>query len=336
MKLSPEALAIRRELKKADISPYDEEIDKVRNLLTLENCRPSTLCNYISYLKLFAAWLVLLAGAPAFSLITVDTVRKYLDFLKTGQELAPNTINGYLAAIRKLFSFLRDEELSKRAVPDLVVDEHMPRVPSVKQVLAMLKACICIREQLFIGLLISTGVRLNELVGLRFADIRKEDRVIYISADAKGRSDGYVPLSDRVMSLLTDYCREYNASHPKNRLKPEDYIFFKVDRHGNADPTRHESDARMRDVFIGIQTRAGLETEHFRPHAMRHFFAFQLYLQSHDLFLVKHLLRHRTLAATLKYLVMASSIDVQSKYTNPGDIAFGQLDSDMEVEHGDS
>ena len=328
MKLNSGALQIRQQLKKADISPYVADIETMKHRLELENCRKSTLVSYLSYLKLFAAWLVLFGGNLLFSEVTVDTVRTYLEFLKNDQELAPNTINGYLAAIRKMFHLLRDEELSKRAVPDLVVDEHMPKVPSVKQVVAMLKACATIREKLFLMILLTTGIRLVELVRLQFSDIRKEMSVIYISAEAKGRADGFVPLSNNVLELLTEYCREYNAAHPGHRLNADDFIFFNKNRSG------HASTATMREIFIEIQKRAGLEEEHFRPHSMRHFFALQLYIQSKDLFLVKQLLRHRTLAATLKYLVMATSMDLRGKYANPGDIAFEKLQDPGENKEG--
>ena len=130
-----------------------------------------------------------------------------------------------------------------------------------------------------------------------------------------------MPLSENVVTLMTKYCREYNSSHPGNMLKPDDYIFFNEERNG------HMSDYQMRRTFVNIQKRAGLEAERYRPHAMRHYFALQIYMQSHDLFLVRNLLRHRTLAATLKYLVMATSIDLQKQYKNPGDVVFSALNA---------
>ena len=72
---------------------------------------------------------------------------------------------------------------------------------------------------------------------------------------------------------------------------------------------------------MDVQKRAGLAEEHFTCHSLRHFFALQYYLQSHDILLIKRLLGHKSLAATEVYLVLAASIEVQNKYTNPGDIA---------------
>ena len=324
MSYSPEASALRKQLVHTDITDYSMDLDSFERSLTLENLRLSTRKNYLSYLRIFSAWLVLFCKAVPYAQVTVEHVKSFIEFLKDRMLLAPNTVNGYLAAIRKMFHYLRDEELSKRAIPDLIVDEHLPRVPGREQVVRMVRASRDIREQLLIALLITTGIRLSELISLKFSDIRTDMSVIYISADAKGRADGYVPLSQYVVRLLTRLCREYNAAHPGALLRPDDYIFFRPERNN------HESAYQIRKTFIDIQKRAGLEEEHIRPHAMRHYFALQVYLQTKDLFLVKSLLRHRTLAATLKYLVMASSMDAQKKYTNPGDLAFDEADPEQD------
>ena len=324
MSYSPESSALRKQLVHAGITEYSAGMAAFERSLKLENLRKSTLKSYLSYLRIFTAWLVLFCGAVPYDQVSLDNVKTFVEFLRDKLLLAPNTVNGYLAAIRKMFQYLRDEELSKRVIPDLAVDQHLPKVPTREQVVRMLKACKDVRERLMIGLLISTGMRLNELSSLRFSDIRTEMSVIYISADAKGRADGYVPLSKYIVRLLTQLCREYNTTHPGERLRPDDYIFFRPERE------RPESNYQIRKKFIEIQKRAGLEEAHIRPHAMRHYFALQIYLQSGDLLLVKTLLRHRTLAATLKYLVLASSMDARKKYTNPGDLAFDEIDLEQD------
>ena len=82
--------------------------------------------------------------------------------------------------------------------------------------------------------------------------------------------------------------------------------------------------SQLRRIFMDVQRSAGLSDEHFTCHSMRHYFALQYYLQSHDILLIKRLLGHKSLAATEVYLVLAASIEVQDKYTNPVDIARGR------------
>ena len=285
---------IRKELRKANLQCYEEDIGRVETAISAENLRPATLSNYASYLKILAAWLVLYADGITFRDVDVDRARQFVEFLKTQLKLAPNTVNGYLAAVRKMFAVIQEKEVTKRILPDMAVDTRLPCVPSVEQVGRMIDACRTRRELLFIAILISTGMRFCELLYLKFRDILRDKKAIYISA-SKGRADGYAPLTNRVLKLLTEYCQEYNKEHPKNPVTPDDYIFHGYDRNGP------EKAYRMRRIYFDIKQRAGLEKEAFNIHSLRHFFAMNLYLQSHDPILVKRALRHRTFAATEKY-----------------------------------
>ena len=316
MNNSIEAKKQHRQIIKADISNYFKDIYKVRDAMELENLREKSCTNYTSYLNKFSGWLVVFQGGLSFSALTPDTIREFIRFLKDTLELAPNTINGYLAAIRKMYGIVRQEELSKRVIPDLVVDTGLPKVPTVAEVGAMLKACKDDKDTLIVLLVSSTGMRCKEMQHLRFCDIRKDTKQIYI-ADSKGRSDGYVPLTNHVIEVLTRYCRAFNASHPDNMFTPTDYIFPSA-----KDRSQCESIYSLRKRLIQIQERSGLAAKGYRFHSLRHYYALNLYLQSHDLYLVKKLLRHRTLNATMKYIVLAASREVQDQYDNPGDLAY--------------
>ena len=308
---------VRAALRKADIQACGEAIGRVQFAISAENLRPATLANYGSYLKIFAAWLELYCNGLSFQQVDIDTARRFTIFLKDQLHLSPNTINGYLAAVRKMFAVIQEKEVSKKILPDLAVDTRLPNVPSVEQVGKMLDACQSLRELLFIAMLISTGMRFCELHNLQFCDILRDRKVIYIRA-SKGRTDGYVPLTDRVLRILTDYCQEYNKSHPQKPLAADDYVFFTHDRLGP------EKDYRLRRMFYQIKQRAELSDQPFNIHSLRHYFAMNLYIQSHDPILVKRSLRHRTYAATEKYVLLVVSLEAQMKYRNPGDMAFGK------------
>ena len=312
--------ALRKELVAADISPYLADIERIEDGLRAENLSKSTVRNYSSDLKIFAGWLVVHKQAVHFEEVDIDTARQFTLFLKDSMGMSPNTINGYLASLRKMFAMVQEKEVSKRILPDMVVDTQIPRVPSVAQVSKMLKACANERERLMLAILIATGLRFCELLRLRFCDILRDRRLIYI-AQSKGRADGYARLTEKVVLLLTEYCQAYNQSHPENPLKSEDYIFFSEDR------TAPEKPYKLRKIYRDIQIRANLGEEPYGFHALRHFFALNLYLQSHDLLLVKHQLRHKTLAATEKYLLLATTMEAADQYKNPGDMAFEAMDN---------
>ena len=306
---------LRKTLRSADIQAYMQHINRILTALSAENLRPSTCANYQSFLKVFASWLVLYANGVSFGEVQLDTVRLFTEFLKNELKLAPNTVNGYLAAIRKMYAVIQQKEVSKRLLPDLAVDTRLPQVPGIEQVGQLLDACSTTRELLFITMLISTGMRLCELLNLRFRDILRSRKVIYISS-SKGRSDGYVPLTDRVLNLLTVYCQAYHTAHPERPLSSEDYVFF------YPIPDRPEQASHIRRMYYEIKQNAGLGAEKFNIHSLRHFFALNLYLQSHDPLLVKQALHHKTYGATEKYVLLALTVEIQAKYANPGDMAF--------------
>ena len=313
----PTPNALRKKLRAADIQPFVYDINLISTALSAENLRPSTRDNYESYLKIFASWLVLYTKGNTFRDVEPDTVRLFVEFMKNQLLLLPNTINGYLAAIRKMYAVVQQREVSKRILPDLVVDTHLPYVPSIEQVGRMLDACRTHRELLFVAMMISTGMRLCELLNLHFRDILRDRKVIYIST-SKGRTDGYVPLTDRVLEVLTLYCRSYNSAHPDKPLSPDHYVFF------SSGPETPENPGRIRRMYYELKKSAGLAEEPFNVHSTRHYFALNLYLQSHDPLLVKNALRQKTYAATEKYVRLAVTIEAQARYTNPGDIAFGK------------
>ncbi len=308
----------RKRLKSTALDLYLQDINEFEKGLRSENLSPSTAKTYAGYLKLFCSWCILYRDSILFSDITLENIRDYISYLQNNLELRPNTINCYLASIRKMFQYVRKETLTKYVLPDLVVDIYMPKVPSVEQTGRMLSACHDSLSLILYVLLISTGLRFSEAVSLQFKHIHTAHRQIHVS-NTKGHMDRMVPLIPEVIQLLTERCREYNGSHPNQKLTPEDYIFF------SPETRKCMTKDQLRRVFMNIQKNAGLAEEHFTCHSMRHYFALQYYLQSHDILLIKRLLGHKSLAATEVYLVLAASIEVQDKYINPVDVARGHV-----------
>ncbi len=319
----------RTMMRSADISAFFQDIEYTDHAIKAENMRGNTSKAYRSDLIVFASWLAIQCPEQTFRSVTVDDIRNYIAFLQDHRGLRPNTINSYIAAIRKMFHVLRNEELSKRELPDLIVDVYIPKVPSVEQVAMMIHASKTIGTlaYLLIMLLIATGVRFSEALRMRFSDIRKDTMQIYVSAQSKGRNDRMVPMPPDLLNVLTQYCREYNAAHHGTPLTQDDYIFFNEDRTGPMKPYK------LRNEFSKIQQVSGLARKGFTPHSCRHYMALQYYLQSHDILLIKHLLGHKSLAATEVYLVLAASIEAQTKYISPLVMALNQAETRKE---GDS
>ena len=94
-----------------------------------------------------------------------------------------------------------------------------PRVLTAVQVQTILDACEHLRDRLLFALLLDTGIRIGEALGLRHDDIAIADRQVTVvprqndnGARAKAGRSRVIPASPELMRLYADYLnREYGA-----------------------------------------------------------------------------------------------------------------------------
>jgi integrase/recombinase XerD len=102
----------------------------------------------------------------------------------------------------------------------------------------------------------------------------------------KGRKDRYTLLSERLLSELRSYWRQY---------RPEKWLFDGQVR-GNHLPRQTAARA-----YYGMKERAGIVRGH-GIHTLRHSFATHLLEAGVDLRTIQILLGHKSFSTTLKYL----------------------------------
>jgi site-specific recombinase XerD len=303
----------RKKLRNADITCYSTVIQTFSERLQYRNFKDRTFYNYVSCLKIFFAWCVVFLASKSADLLDYDDYRLFLGFLDM-EKLEPRTINVYIATLKQFRYHIQQKSWSKYEISFRKYDRTLPCVPSVEQASAILAACNTMLETALVKLLLSTGVRISEACALRFGDIRRDKKQIYIRP-SKGRSDRYVPLDDSMLLAMESYCRERYALCRKSGLPLPDknspvFCFNNGIKPANA--------YFLRRIFKDVVKRAGLSSFHFTPHSCRHYFALQIYLQKHNLMLVKELLGHRTLNATEVYLRLAApTVFLDEGYTNP-------------------
>lgn len=79
----------------------------------------------------------------------------------------------------------------------------------IKQLSSMLKACdvrtfVGLRDYTIIMLLLETGIRANEMIGIAVTDIIWHDKVIRIR-NAKGQNERFVPIQKKMIDQLKKY-----------------------------------------------------------------------------------------------------------------------------------
>jgi len=164
--------------------------------------------------------------------------------------------------------------------------ESLPRYLSEEEIFRLESACYrssqVRRNRLLVALGLELGLRLSEILGLRFADLEGN----WILVRRKGGKEQRLPLSPSLLSHLTAWKRESGGGL-------SDYVF----PGRGAGPL---SPRAAQKIFENLGKAARIENLH--PHCLRHSFASRLAARGASLVALKELLGHRSIATTERYL----------------------------------
>ena len=137
----------------------------------------------------------------------------------------------------------------------------------------------------------STGMRLNEIVNLRWKNVNLTTRIITVGDEeftTKGRNQRYIPISDEALTSILSQRERTKAIPIGNR-----YVFAKP----NGEPFTGDYYSK---IFKQACTDAGIDRSiHF--HSLRHSFASNLVQKGVSLYTIKELLGHSTITTTEIY-----------------------------------
>jgi site-specific recombinase XerD len=235
---------------------------------------------------------------------------------------APTTINRRLAAISGLFAFrqLRDPQapnpvprgkearvaargeragvLGHLAKPKprsrLRVREprRLPRGLDREETAALLGSFRSRRDQAIAGLMLFSGLRSAEVLGLRVADV--DIGAGWVRVIGKGDKERRVPIDREVGGIIQTYLL---AERPETDTA-ELFVVAKGPNRG-----RPLSPAGLRTVFRYHRAKAGVPAGH--PHALRHSFGTALAEAGVDLAVIQALLGHDHIDSSAAYIHLA-------------------------------
>ena len=213
--------------------------------------------------------------------------------------LSPASTARLVAAVRGLYRFLR---VSGRLQENPADDLHAPRafltLPkslSTEEVDALIAAPDVstprgVRDRALIEVLYATGLRVSELVGLRFADVRLTEG--YVQCLGKGNKQRIVPLGEEAAVWVRRYVDAARPTLAKGRQTP--WLFL------NARNGRPLSRLGFWKVLKGYAHQAGVRSN-VSPHVLRHSFATHLLDRGADLRAIQVMLGHADLSTTQIY-----------------------------------
>ncbi|MFC4765527.1 tyrosine recombinase XerC [Dyella koreensis] len=263
-------------------------------------------------------WLARLAGERKASSHTVDAYRRDLDKLLRWMEvqqvsgfaaldahrmrafvaaehragLSPKSLQRLLSSCRSLFRQLQREGMLEHdpvaGVRGPKVHRKLPQVLDVDEATALVEAdsggALTLRDRAMLELFYSSGLRLSELVGLRWLDLdlsAGEVRVL-----GKGSKTRIVPVGKHAVNAL-------RALGDVEGRAPESPVFR---GRGGAPISPRTVQARLKTLALsqGFAKRV-------HPHLLRHTFASHMLESSGDLRAVQELLGHADIATTQIY-----------------------------------
>lgn len=203
-----------------------------------------------------------------------------------------------LCGVRSFFKYLVISGILKDDPSELLeaptVGEHLPEVLSTEEIDRM-EAAIDLskwegqRNRAIIEVLFSCGLRVSELVNLKFNDIFEREKFLRIIG--KGDKERLVPISDSALHEIQLWLYDRNLM----KIKPgeQDYVF--LNRRG-----AHLTRTMILIMIKRTAEEAGI-TKTVSPHTLRHSFATELLKGGADLRAIQEMLGHENIKTTQIY-----------------------------------
>jgi len=158
------------------------------------------------------------------------------------------------------------------------------------------------RNKLMIKLGLSTGMRISELINLKFEDISPQEGVFKIHVK-HGKGD-----KDRMLFISPDMYLSLKELHNKHNLPGEGIVF----------PTNKGDkikDAYLRNMIKRKGISAGVPRLHF--HLLRHTYLTRTYTKTKDIRIVQEIAGHTSINTTMIY-THTSGEDIRIAMTEIG------------------
>lgn len=265
-----------------------EIIKTFNNYILTKNYSKNTRISYINDLYYFYIFV-----HKDLIKVKEDDIRDYLEYLNLNKE-KPSSVRRKISTLKTFYKFLylnnyidkKDYPLVKIVYPKQ--EKRLPKFVYYNDLLEILNESLKdsdgIRDRLIIEMLYATGVRVSELVNIKYNDIDFNNRRIRVCG--KGNKERIVYYGEYAEEIL----KKYIDTHKKNN---ENYLFTNS-KGGNL------TDRGVRYIIDKIMNKLSIKV-HVTPHVIRHTFATDMLNNGCDIRIVQELLGHSSLKTTEIY-----------------------------------
>lgn len=278
---------------------------------TVKGCTPRTIRSYKTGIQMILDHI-----GKTVDDITSDDIRYYLAVRQRRDHIGKRTADTELRYLRTFYQYLVAEELVAKN-PTARVD-RIKYERSVKPALTDVEvekiriAAEGVREKLVVEMLLSTGCRVSELVGIQVNDIDKNKALVH----GKGNKDRIVYLNAKTMVQLELYMQERKDCNPylfaggkqrgvaertrgKKRRDAKEWWMYPE----NVTPDTHIDAGTIEQMMRKIAKRAGVEKAN--PHKFRRTCATMALRRGMPIEQVSKMLGHEQITTTQIYLSLS-------------------------------
>jgi integrase/recombinase XerC len=207
--------------------------------------------------------------------------------------LSPVSVAGYVRGVKAFGNWCADEELAEVRPLRMLRRPKVPHKliePLSDDALRRLLERASVRDRAILLVLLDTGLRVSELAGLRFCDLRPDGSLKVLG---KGARERIVPVGSVARQALLRYLRQRGAGEP---VEP-------ILRSRRGGPLGWRG---VQQVFNRLKARAGIPGR-CSPHLLRHTFARSNLVNGGDAFSLQRILGHATLDMVKRYVALTDT-----------------------------
>ena len=207
----------------------------------------------------------------------------------------PATINRDLSRLRHMLNIAVEwellEESPMQGMKFLRENNARTRYLSVGECHRLIDSCMAPHIRAIVTVALHTGMRLGEILNLRWQDLDFSSGFILVR-DSKNGQARQVPMDSMISTVLRSW----------PRLSDQDIVFTSVMTGGRI--------VDIRAGFLNSCKRAGITGLHF--HDLRHTFASQFVMAGGDIYILKEILGHKSITNSQRYAHLSPTYKIKA------------------------
>ena len=272
-----------------------------------------TIESYRRDLQTFSAFVE--KRKKSYNEVKPKVIRDYLSNEIKQKELSRRTLQRRLSALRGFYDYLqRNEVIETNPFRQLAPQKGETKYPDhlfpaevgeLLQKNALRDDEMALRDQAILCLLLSSGLRASELIGVRLDDLDFANHSVRVRG--KGDKDRMTTFDNDAEIAIKAYGRKLRpvlVERHKGESRPKELF---LNAKGNPLTVRG-----LEYILNAIEAKTGLSL-HLHPHELRHTYATEMLDSGADLRLIQDLLGHESINTTQIYTHLTQK-DLQDEY----------------------